>query len=174
MGTLSQSLFIPLIGRLTELHGNSIAVIIHSFDRSLEGTLWNLYRTGFTIALTIRSLDRFSSRQWLLPVSGFSQRVYPAIFQSAFHRGNGCYTIIGWVYHKCKLWLSVRFSSRQWLLRKLVGAVILSRRATFSPLFIAAMVATCIMFVMMPTSYLPFSPLFIAAMVATMLIFPKL
>ena len=39
MGTLSQSLFIPLIGRLKELHGNSIAVIIHSFDRSLFAPL---------------------------------------------------------------------------------------------------------------------------------------
>ena len=36
MGTLSQSLFIPLIGHLKELYGISIAVIIHSFDRSLD------------------------------------------------------------------------------------------------------------------------------------------
>ena len=48
MGTLSQSLFIPLIGHLKELYGISIAVIIHSFDRSLEGTPWELYRSHYS------------------------------------------------------------------------------------------------------------------------------
>ena len=62
MGTLSQSLFIPLIGRLRELHGNSIAVIIHSFDRSLFASLIVIQSVEkISIALTVRSLDRFSS-----------------------------------------------------------------------------------------------------------------
>ena len=52
-------------------YGSSIAVIIHSFDHSLFGRLiirYGIcygrsiriyYRTGFAIALTIRSVDRY-------------------------------------------------------------------------------------------------------------------
>ena len=67
------------------------------------------------------------------------------VFQSAFHRGNGCYfgKLPNTVYEYV-LGLSVRFSSRQWLLRLLTGkeSNIAYLRKSFSPLFIAAMVAT--------------------------------
>ena len=72
--------------------------------------------------------------------SAFSSSIQ-GYFQSAFHRGNGCYNM---------QW-------RDWL----------CHFSTFSPLFIAAMVATCgrgSVAGSLPT----FSPLFIAAMVATL------
>ena len=49
MGTLSQSLFIPLIGRSSSLRGNRL-IVIQSVEK-------------ISIALTqaVRSLDRFSS-----------------------------------------------------------------------------------------------------------------
>ena len=66
-------------------------------------------------------------------------------FQSAFHRGNGCY---GHDIVRARLpcqyvWLSVRFSSRQWLLHFYSQRPCPARLyVAFSPLFIAAMVAT--------------------------------
>ena len=62
--------------------------------------------------------------------------------------------------------LSVRFSSRQWLLLLRERFRIL-KCYPFSPLFIAAMVATS--FALLKSALVPitFSPLFIAAMVAT-------
>ena len=86
-------------------------------------------------------------------------------FQSAFHRGNGCYpdhTLI----KPGLLNLSVRFSSRQWLL--LMSPFWSDNpHLAFSPLFIAAMVATQELLVESIKHKWPFSPLFIAAMVAT-------
>ena len=64
-------------------------------------------------------------------------------FQSAFHRGNGCYC--GCASRSAKSrFLSVRFSSRQWLLlnHSMPNGV---QHVSFSPLFIAAMVATVVL-----------------------------
>ena len=68
----------------------------------------------FARQLAILSV-RFSSRQWLLHDTEIKMSV-SSIFQSAFHRGNGCYAI--------------------------GSAVVEFYDFTFSPLFIAAMVAT--------------------------------
>ena len=86
------------------------------------------------------------------------------VFQSAFHRGNGCYNLPQ-PHLVIDLHLSVRFSSRQWLLLIVPN---LDRRPdrSFSPLFIAAMVATNAE-TNTPAARKSFSPLFIAAMVAT-------
>ena len=80
MKSLSQSLFIPLIAPI----------------RSLEGTLWNLYRTDLlSHSLSVRLI--------------------------AFHRGNGCYPRTNRAgTHRQRL--SVPFSSGQWLLHDDSGA----------------------------------------------------
>ena len=108
---------------------------------------------------------RFSSRQWLLPFLAVFVPLAPALFQSAFHRGNGCYKGRMAAPHNLD-GLSVRFSSRQWLLPT-IHAQIKDIEVTFSPLFIAAMVATYPPPESHSASTRPFSPLFIAAMVAT-------
>ena len=68
------------------------------------------------------------------------QKLLKDVFQSAFHRGNGCYNVNLTLHNGIQL-LSVRFSSRQWLLLVKNGEQELSQSA-FSPLFIGAMVAT--------------------------------
>ena len=112
-------------------------------------------------------------------------------FQSAFHRGNGCYdssseqlSQLLWPFSPLFIaamvatgarfvgtpivrLLSVRFSSRQWLLLHRDKGTRRHYRP-FSPLFIAAMVATTTV-PRIAGQLLPFSPLFIAAMVATSL-----
>ena len=70
------------------------------------------------------------------PVSFIQQ----PIFQSPFHRGNGCYQgkeVAAFTFVR----LSVPFSSGQWLLLDPVNSLRKTRTA-FSPLFIGAMVAT--------------------------------
>ena len=95
---------------------------------------------------------RFSSRQWLLlhafiVVSGQTHGFILHFatghnFQSAFHRGNGCYEVMRLRAIRYTHSLSVPFSSGQWLL--LSSQFLRSSIATwsFSPLFIGAMVAT--------------------------------
>ena len=87
-----------------------------------------------------------------------------SFFQSAFHRGNGCYN-----QSKVKRELCFIFQSAFHRGNGCYNIIILSAKsgiAAFSPLFIAAMVAT----INQKSSgnfALSFSPLFIAAMVAT-------
>ena len=60
---------------------------------------------------------RFSSRQWLLHRSVLvATKLDIDNFQSAFHRGNGCYQAQAIESIALARKLSVRFSSRQWLL----------------------------------------------------------
>ena len=63
LGSLSRSLFVQLIGRLRDLpwelyQDSSIALIIHSFDRSLisrlRDLLWELYQDLLSHSLSIR------------------------------------------------------------------------------------------------------------------------
>ena len=92
---------------------------------------------------------RFSSRQWLLHGCQLrwqcGSRKNECSFQSAFHRGNGCYKRImqALQYVIQTQFFSVRFSSRQWLLLDIKpnqsAGITLN---AFSPLFIGAMVAT--------------------------------
>ena len=87
-------------------------------------------------------------------------------FQSPFHRGNGCYYLIK-QYERMFAQLSVRFSSRQWLLllSYISGHRVRQLSVRFSS---AAMVATRKRGT--PSGHVTFlfSPLFIAAMVATL------
>ena len=62
------------------------------------------------------------------------------LFQSPFHRGNGCYFTLEQRL-RCSCYLSVPFSSGQWLLLKPITRLPFTK-GTFSPLFIGAMVAT--------------------------------
>ena len=69
----------------------------------------------------------------------FTKRFF--IFQSPFHRGNGCYPESDYPDGSWQNELSVPFSSGQWLLLlgNLWGNI---KDKSFSPLFIGAMVAT--------------------------------
>ena len=99
-----------------------------------------------------------------------SNRLY-ATFQSAFHRGIGCYNVFLVGVHQFDYYLSVRFSSRhRLLLPHPTGIAIMGY--TFSPLFIGAMVAT-LEYGDDWQDYWTFSPLFIGAMVATYIRTPK-
>ena len=116
------------------------------------------------VAVATQLSVRFSSRQWLLRSVKLYGTPTVNVFQSAFHRGNGCYRSetpshthqynFQSAFHRgngcyqayldlglVKKPLSVRFSSRQWLLPH-VGRISRQPHRPFSPLFIAAMVAT--------------------------------
>ena len=66
---------------------------------------------------------------------------YSVCFQSPFHRGNGCYYKMSRRRWATTWRLSVPFSSGQWLLLQTVLRAC-ANCLTFSPLFIGAMVAT--------------------------------
>ena len=82
----------------------------------------------------------FSSGQWLLQTIYGGDTAVDAHFQSPFHRGNGCYVEL--------------------------QTYVYTQRASFSPLFIGAMVATVTLCLIL-SGCESFSPLFIGAMVAT-------
>ena len=107
---------------------------------------------------------RFSSRQWLLLHEANLCRERTASFQSAFHRGNGCYS----PYEINRDFfddLSVRFSSRQWLLpfRQCHGVIEWDLSVRFS----SRQWLLPVHQIALAHNLYPFSPLFIAAMVAT-------
>ena len=141
----------------TEDNEQSFSPLFIAAMVATTGTSCNTRRTSL---LSVR----FSSRQWLLPHIDFlyGERLD---FQSAFHRGNGCYFVFG----KAKphiISFQSAFHRGNGCYSKYIWHS--PRAGPFSPLFIAAMVATTTKYPQRLTRK-AFSPLFIAAMVATIL-----
>ena len=124
-----------------------VLILLQSVSLSLSVPFssgqWLLQYTKRIVGELINLSVPFSSGQWLLRYCAHLYILLIPIFQSPFHRGNGCYFCM--MIHEFGLEriLSVPFSSGQWLLLY-VSTSTKSGILSFSPLFIGAMVATYI------------------------------